>query len=336
MVLDPELIRDPLAGTRYRALERIGSGAMGEVWLSEHRATGRKCVAKLLLVRWGDNAQIVDRMRIEAQTLGRLRHPNVVNILGASVTVEGRPFIVLEYLRGKTLREAMNAGPLPMEDALRFAEELVSAIAKAHSMGIVHRDIKPQNMILAERRDVRSLKVLDFGVARVLPTAPEGAPSPLVVPTREGAVIGTPQWMSPEMRRGQPADEQADLFAAGLILYEMTVGARLSNLDEGVKELPSDLVPERSCAPLDAILRRALDPNPRHRFIGAEHFLDELIQLRRLYSGLMRAAKEPPVILTVARPVLIRVEPRVKPWMAFVAAAIVSAGLAICVAQFLG
>jgi serine/threonine protein kinase len=137
--------------------------------------------------------------------------------------------------------------------------------------------------------------------------------------------------MSPEMLRGKPADEQADLFAVGLVLYEIVVGKKLGNVAHGVTVMPSDLVPERSCRALDAVLVRALDPNPTSRFVSAEHFLDELTRLRRSFPALMLAQSSPRIdeIITVARPMVVPEQSGLKTWTLFLAAAVLSSLAAI-------
>src|SRR5262249_33271718 len=159
-----------------------------------------QCVAKVLHSRFADDALFVDRMRIEAQSLGRLQHPNIVQITGVGTTRDRRPFLIIEWLRGRSLADELEArGQIPPLEAIELSLQLLSALSAAHAIGLVHRDIKPDNLFLCvDGAGERKLKVLDFGIARVLPDAPAGAPDPLAIPTNTGFIVGTPRFVSPE------------------------------------------------------------------------------------------------------------------------------------------
>ncbi len=271
--------------TAYRVLGRLGAGGMGEVFLVEHRETGRKCVAKLLHARLAEDARFVDRTRLEAQSLGRLNHPHIVSVLGAGTTADARPFVILELLNGRTLKEELAArgGSIPVAEALTYACQVLSALSAAHGIGVVHRDIKPDNVFLCDQLDgSRRVKVLDFGVAKVLPGASPVAPSPLSLPTDEGTVVGTPRFMSPEGARGLPVDERADVYAVALVLYEMLTGRGpfdgAGKADYLTAHASSDPAPPSQHAShaippeLDAAILRALAKDPGLRFSSAEHF----------------------------------------------------------------
>lgn len=256
---------------------------MGEVYLVEHRQLFRTFVAKLLHATFVSYPQVVDRVRLEAQALGQLNHPNVVSATGFGTSADGRPFLVLEHLKGRTLREELaERGALPLGEALGYTLALLDGLAAAHALGIVHRDIKPDNLFLAQAGGgERILKILDFGIARVLPTAPASAPQPLALPTETGAVIGTPRFLSPEGALGARVDTRADLYAAALMLYTMLAGrGPFDHVKEGedlirahAKEVPAP--PSRySATPLpagmDDVLLKALAKDPAERFQTAE------------------------------------------------------------------
>ncbi|HXK20418.1 MAG TPA: protein kinase, partial [Polyangiaceae bacterium] len=140
---------DPFEGSPYRWLRRLGGGGMGEVHLVEHRALGSEFVAKVLHAKYASHAQLADRVRVEAQSLARLEHPNIVQVTSFARLADGRPFIVMEPLAGHTLEsEIQTLERLPLVEALRYGLQLASALAAAHALGIVHRDIKPDNLFL--------------------------------------------------------------------------------------------------------------------------------------------------------------------------------------------
>ncbi|HVY25469.1 MAG TPA: serine/threonine-protein kinase [Polyangiaceae bacterium] len=267
----------------------LGAGGMGEVFLVEHTQLGRECVAKILHARLAGDARLVDRMRVEAQSLGRLNHPHIVQITGFGKTRDGRPFLVMEWLRGHTLTaELASFGKLHAKEALRLTCQLLSALAAAHAIGVVHRDIKPDNLFIYQEPDgTRNLKVLDFGVARVLPDAPDSAPNPLAVPTGTGVVVGTPRFVSPEGAMGQRVDGRADLYAAALVLYTMVAGRGPFDHFDGDQSLlsahaledpkpPSQFADVPASSLLDGVILKGLAKNPAARYQSALQFKEEL------------------------------------------------------------
>jgi len=281
----PSAARAPFLGTPYRAIRHLGTGGMGDVFLVEHVELERQFVAKVLRAEFARHPQLVDRMRLEGQALGRLSHPNIVEVTGFERTADGRPILIMEYLRGRTLRDELRLrSQLPVAEAVRYARELLAALTAAHRIGIVHRDIKPSNLFLCEAPGkITTLKVLDFGVARVLPSAPKAAPPPLSVPTTTGAVVGTPRFTSPEGAAGKRVDERADLYGAGLVLYAMLSGRgpfddipkERDVLDAHARrtpEPPSAHAGEPVAAELDQIVLKALAKAPDERFQSADEF----------------------------------------------------------------
>ena len=268
---------------------------MGEVYLVEHLEIGRKLVAKVLLPELARRRQAVDRMRLEAQALGRLSHPNIVAVTNFGMTADGRPFFVTEFLEGRTLAaEVRERGLLPASEAVMWARQLLAALSAAHAIGIVHRDIKPDNLFLARSENgERLLKVLDFGIARILPDAPPAAPPPLSIPTTTGAVIGTPRFASPEAAAGERVDARADLYGVALVLYAMLAGRGPFDHLRGDKELLDAHMSERPAPPstharepvpaeLDQIVLRALEKDPAARFQTAHQFRRELERVQSL------------------------------------------------------
>ena len=284
---------DPLVGLPYRALQLLGAGGMGEVFLAEHRELGKLSVVKILHARFAGDERLADRVRLEARTLGRIRSPYIVSVSGAGVTADGRPFIVMDYLEGRTVAEELEQrGHLPVLEALKYACELLHALEVAHTAGIVHRDIKPGNLFLCDAPDgTRTLKVVDFGLTRIMPDAPPGAPQPLAVPTDTGIVVGTPRYMSPEGARAQPVDHRADLYGASLVLYLMLAGRGpfdhirsermvLSAHASEKPQPPSHFAKQPIPPELDRVVLYTLRKDPADRFQTAAAFREQLEQIK--------------------------------------------------------
>jgi len=283
------LVDDPLSGRPYRALRLLGTGAMGEVFLAEHRQLATLCVVKIQHARLARDPSIADRIRLEAESLARLNHPNIVSIIGSGQTEDERPFIVMEHLHGQTMADELAArGQLPTLEALGFACQLLRGLAAAHAVGIVHRDIKPDNLFLCDGpRGNRVLKLLDFGVACTTPAALLLGPSPLAVPTATGTVVGALRYVSPEGALARRVDHRADLYSAALVLYFALAGrgpfdhirSALLLLSAHVAEEPEP--PSRFStaaipAELDRAVLRALQKAPDERFQSADDLRQEL------------------------------------------------------------
>jgi len=283
---------DVLSGTAYRARRRLGEGSMGLVVEAEHLALGTLVAVKLLHQALAQRADFVDRMRVEAQALAQLRHPNLVAVTDFSVTPAGIPFLVMEWLAGRTLAdERAQRGVLPLEEALDITRQTLAGLSAVHEVGIVHRDIKAGNLFLCEGPGGRrTVKILDFGIAKVLSSAPAGrAPQPLRYPTAEGVTVGTPHCLSPEQARGGPVDARTDVYAVGVLLYSLLVGAgpfdhirsQMELLHAHVSAAPVP-VSQRAAQPIpaaiEAAVMRALAKRPEDRFASAAEFSAALAQ----------------------------------------------------------
>jgi serine/threonine-protein kinase len=278
------LLDDPLAGTPYRKPEPLGSGGMGEVFAAEHAALGRPVVVKLLHRHLGRRRDMADRMRLEGQALGRVSHPNVVAALDLGMTRDGRPYLVMERLCGRTLlAELRDRGPLPAAEAVALAAQALDGLAAVHAAGLCHRDLKPENIFLCDAVPGRErvVKLLDLGVAKVLDAA--GGPAPLAIPTAEDVSMGTPRFFSPEQATGKPVDARSDVYAMGVVLYTMVTGAgpfdHLHEVDEILTahaetspERPSHAAPAPIAPALEAAILRAMAKRPKDRFPSAAAF----------------------------------------------------------------
>jgi len=231
---------------QYRITATIGAGGMGEVFRARDTRLNRDVAVKVLPKDFVADAERLRRFEQEAKTLAALSHPNVLTVFDAGVH-DGAPYLVSELLEGKTLREQMHGGALPVRKAMEFALQIAQGLAAALGKGVIHRDLKPENIFLTQDGRV---KILDFGLAKLRSAdahirakgtpggeladvgirAPDADASTVVQSgvesTEPGMVLGTPAYMSPEHVRGESADHRADIFAFGCVLYEMLSGAR--------------------------------------------------------------------------------------------------------------
>src|SRR5919109_86335 len=197
---------------RYRVLRRLGRGGMADVYLAEDEELGRRVAIKILNDSHAADDQFVERFRREATNAAGLSHPNIVSIYDRG-EAEGTYYIAMEYLDGRSLKELIvSRGPAPIHIAIDYARQILAAIRFAHRNGIVHRDIKPHNVLVD--REGRA-KVTDFGIARA------GAASQM---TEAGSIVGTAQYLSPEQARGGAIDRRSDLYSVGIVLYELLTG----------------------------------------------------------------------------------------------------------------
>jgi len=286
MAHSPELV---IAGRNYRFVGSLGRGAVGEVYAVTHTVLKRRFALKVVHARFANDAHFIDRMRIEAQATARLHHKNIVEVVDFWLADDGRPCIVMELLEGLTVaREVLVHGPLGSAAAIEHTVQLLSALHAAHELGVVHRDIKPENLILHQVPErPRTLKVLDFGFARVMPQASERAPLPPAQPTATGTVVGTPRFASPEALQGQKVDARTDLFSAGAVLYYMLTGRgpydRMNTIDDPDAfnlERPSATGGSDITPALDAIVLKATRWQPEERYQSAVEFSESLAELR--------------------------------------------------------
>jgi len=260
---------------RYRIIRKLGSGGMANVYLAEDQELGRRVAIKILNERHANDDQFVERFRREAKNAAGLSHPNIVSIYDRG-EAEGTYYIAMEFLDGRSLKELIVArGPAPVHVAIDYARKILDALRFAHRNGIVHRDIKPHNVIVdAEGR----VKVTDFGIARA-------GTSQM---TEVGSIIGTAQYLSPEQAKGAPVDQTSDLYSVGIVLYELLTGKVPFTGDSPVEiamkhisaipEPPSSLRPDVP-EDLDLIVLRALAKTPEDRYPSAEEMDKDLARV---------------------------------------------------------
>ncbi|WP_096328059.1 serine/threonine protein kinase [Nannocystis exedens] len=214
-----DLVGSLLLG-RYQVLERIGDGGMGAVYLAEHTTILKKFAIKVLSAQLSLREDHVDRFMREARAASMINHPNVVEITDFGKTPDGQPFFVMEYLQGQDLAQVLGEGALAWKRVRPILLQVCSALQAAHEQGIVHRDIKPGNILLVKRgAAVDHVKVLDFGIAKVQSHDPD-----VKGLTQSGVVVGTPEYMSPEQGWGQSVDHRGDIYALGVLVYELLTG----------------------------------------------------------------------------------------------------------------
>lgn len=272
--------------SHYRILEKIGVGGMGEVYLARDERLERDVAVKLL-----PHSELVDpsarkRLRKEAAALSKLNHPNIETLLDFE-SMEGREFLVVEYIAGVTLSELLSKGPLPEKEIARLGAQLASGLAAAHAQKIVHRDLKPSNLRITPDGRV---KILDFGIATVLKPQPEitGMDPSTDSSTGNQAAVGTLPYMAPEQLQSEAADARTDIYGAGGVLYEMATGQRpfreetASRLIDAILHQP--VVPPRAIngrisPELERIIVKCLEKWPENRYQSAQELEVDLRQL---------------------------------------------------------
>ena len=305
-----------LEGTPYRSLRRLGAGGMGDLFAAVDRISGESVVVKVLRRELVAQPDSHERMRVEGEAIGLLSHPHIVAGRGLGVTGDGRPYVAMERLKGHSLRvEGRRRGPLPLAEAIRHTRQLLSALRAVHAAGVVHRDVKPDNVMLcaggggAEPR----IKLIDFGIAKVIRVdrAERAAGvrgtagpriAPLAIPTLEGICVGTPRYVSPEQASGAEIDPRTDVYATGIFLYTLVAGRGPFDELKGAGELlrahrelapppPSRVAGIPIPALLEEVILRAISKNPGDRFGSALAFSHELW---RTVSRLSHHALRPP------------------------------------------
>src|SRR5438445_172704 len=276
MAVTDQLI-NTLFDERYKILRKLGAGGMANVYLAEDQELGRRVAIKILDDRHAADEQFVERFRREAKNAAALSHQNIVSIYDRG-EAEGTYYIAMEFLDGRSLKELIiTRGPAPVSIAIDYARQILAGLRFAHRHGIVHRDIKPHNVIVdSEGR----LKVTDFGIARA------GASQM----TEAGSIIGTAQYLSPEQARGTQVDQTSDLYSLGIVLYELLTGTVPFTGDTPVEIAMKHIsaVPEPPSAKrpdiphdVDLVVMRALAKDPNDRYESAEEMEADLDRLVR-------------------------------------------------------
>ena len=282
-----------VVGDKYLLLERVGEGGMGVVYKAEQTILGKSVAVKILHPHLINDSNAVNRFRAEARAASRLNHPNSISVIDFGETEGGLFYLTTEFLRGRPLADIMDTTP---EMEIRFVAtvmgQVLGAIEEAHRLGIIHRDLKPDNIFVETLGESAMIaKVLDFGIAKRLDAKESGLTTP-------GMVCGTPDYMAPEQARGQQVDKRADIYALGVVMYEMLTGVnpyqRGSSAETMVAHVDYDPPPPSEKAPgreepipesLDAIVMWSLAKKLDERFETANQFLSALEDWYRVYHG---------------------------------------------------
>jgi hypothetical protein len=277
--------RNTIVDDRYDVGRGLGSGGMGEVFLARDRVLGRDVALKVLRKQYAGDGEFAERFKREARSAASLSHPNIVQVYDRGETGDGASYIAMEYVPGGTLKEKIShEGPLAAPEAAAIGAQVAEALGAAHDRGMVHRDIKPQNVLLTKRGDA---KVADFGIAR--------AGSSVTI-SKTGSVMGTAGYMSPEQALGEPATPKSDLYSLGVVLYEALTGKLPFTADNPIavsmKHVTEPLRPPREIDPtipegMNALVTKLMAKDPEDRYASADELSDELLRVSR---GLRPAA----------------------------------------------
>lgn len=277
---------DPLIGTQlgnFRVERCIAQGGMGRIYLAKHTVIGRQAAIKVLTNKYSNDHTMIKRLHREARAVNRIGHPNIIDIFDFGRTEDDHEYFVMEYLPGDSLAELLEKRQrYDWKFIVSLFSQALSALAAAHDMGIVHRDIKPENILVShEENGGISLKILDFGIAKSVGVGPEGEHL-----TQAGSVMGTPEYIAPEQIRGRQVDGRADLYAMGIVLFELVTGNRpyrarevlqllMAHLKEPTPEIettPEQNIPEN----IPAVIRKAMAKDPGDRYQTAREFAEAM------------------------------------------------------------
>jgi serine/threonine protein kinase len=289
----------------YEVVAPLGAGGMGEVYRARDTRLGRDVAIKVMPRQVADDPERRDRFEREARTVAALNHPNIVTLHSIEED-RGVLFQTMELVEGRTLSACVPRRGLPVDELLHLAIPLVDAVAAAHQRGVTHRYLKPANVMVTPDGRV---KVLDFGLAKVLPDSPLGDPTMVTAAhlTREGRILGTLAYMSPEQAQGKPVDTRSDIFSLGILLYEMATGERpfkgdgVSVLTAILRDSPASVTDVRADLPRDVsrILKRCLAKDPEDRYQTAKDLRSDLRLLQQdIDSGAPRSAETGTVTVT--------------------------------------
>jgi serine/threonine-protein kinase len=295
--MDDSPEEESLVGRRlfgeYTMIKKLGEGGMGAVYLLRQDQIDQHIAVKVLHGRAANSDELVQRFYREAKSLSMLSHPNIIDVFIFGRTDDGLIYMAMEYIDGQSLRELVDSvGALEELRAIRIIIQCLSALEEAHSQGIIHRDMKPDNILLKKHRDGSDrAKVLDFGIAKV--KEPPGTPQQKL--TQVGVVYGTPEYLSPEQAQATDLDHRSDLYSLGVVFFELLTGSVPFDAPTAVTILtmhvfekppkPSDVAPHPIHPDTEAIVLKALEKKPADRFADAAAFREALEAREAVLTG---------------------------------------------------
>jgi serine/threonine-protein kinase len=288
---------EQLVDNRYRIVGPLGAGGMAEVYLAHDDVLDRSVALKVMSGRYADDEEFVERFKREAQSAAALSHPNIVSIYDRGEAEDGTYYIAMEYLPGGTLKDRiLKRGALAPRTAAAVALQIAEALRAAHAAGVVHRDIKPHNVLVTDTGDI---KVGDFGIARAATSS---------TMTRTGSILGTAHYISPEQAMGEPVGQGSDLYSLGVVLYEMLTGTLPYDAETSIgiamKHVNGHLVPPRELNPevpegINAVTTKLLAKSPEERYADADELIEDL---ERVLEGFEPAAAKTTRVTTRPTP----------------------------------
>jgi serine/threonine protein kinase len=315
----------------YEISAELGRGGMGEVYQAKDTKLGRDVAIKVLPEEFARDTDRVARFQREAKLLASLNHPNIAAIYGLEES-EGTHFLVMELIEGDTLRDRIKSGPIPVEEALKLALQMAEALEAAHEKGVIHRDLKPANIKVTPDGKV---KVLDFGLAKAYVgdqenVSPMDSPTISAAATQQGVILGTAAYMSPEQAKGKPVDKRADIWAFGVILFEMLTGRQLFTGETASETLASvmksepewDNLPPNLHFRIRLLLERCLKKNPKDRYSSIS---DARVDIQSVIADPSGVFVQPSVIAKPKKKLQVGI-----PWIAVTAVlCLIIAGVAV-------
>ncbi|MBX9691137.1 MAG: serine/threonine protein kinase, partial [Cyanobacteria bacterium] len=277
-------VKAPDLGERYEFLDLLGSGGTGTVYKVRDSMTGAEVALKVLKSDLHRDTAALKRFDQECSSLAQLTHPNIVAIFDHGVTPGGEPFLVMELAEGETLSSFLQReGALKPSQAIELFEQLCDALSHAHENGVVHRDLKPNNIMVSQSNDATCVKIVDFGLARMM----ESASGKTTNITQAGDLFGTPQYMSPEQCQGKGFDHRSDVYSLGCIMYETLTGAPLFKAEQPIQmavkhvskkpaRFPGEIVKNERMQELETITRRCLEKIPANRYQSMRELSSDL------------------------------------------------------------